>query len=294
VAKARVRLSDKKALKAKKTKLLGTLELVVDKDIFPKASTYIPSSFDNRNTTPTEFLRQSKDKYYSEGGMRVVGLEQVTVSAAKVTKNETKQFYTGHEDSKMTSEDLDKYPGMTVFDLLAMMPGVTVEDTGASKMVFFRGNQHPAVFYIDNLSPSSVEELTFLYSNDIEKISIFKGVSAAIFGANGAYGVVAIELKKGIFRKTEDPLSLTRVTPLGFQKPTEFYVPKYDVESIRKSPKVDLRTTIYWNPKLVTDNAGNVKVKFYTADNPSKYSVVVEGVTKDGEICRYVGVLRRE
>ena len=281
-------------LKAKKTKLLGTLELVVDKDIFPKASTYIPSSLENKESVPNDYLRQSKEKYYSEGGMRVVGLEQLTVSAAKVTKNETKQFYTGHEDSKMTSEDLDKYPGMTVFDLLAMMPGVTVEDTGASKMVFFRGNQHPAVFYIDNLSPSTEEELTFLYSNDIEKISIFKGVSAAIFGANGAYGVVAIELKKGIFRNTEDPLSLTRVTPLGFQKPTEFYVPKYDVESVRKSPKADLRTTIYWNPKLVTDNAGNVTVKFFTADAPSKYSVVVEGVTKDGEICRYVGYLRRE
>jgi len=277
-------------LKAKKTKLLGTLELVVDKDVFPKASTYIPSSFDNTNTTPTEFLRQSKEKYYSEGGMRVVGLEQVTVSATKVNKAETKQFYTGLEDSKMTTEDMDKYPGMTVFELLAMMPGVTVEND----QVFFRGNQSPAVFFIDNIAPSTVEELTFLYSNDIEKISIFKGVSAAIFGAQGGYGVVAIELKKGRFINKEDPLSLTRVTPLGFQKPTEFYVPKYDVESIRKSPKVDLRTTIYWNPKLVTDNAGNVKVNFFTADNPSRYSVIVEGVTKDGEICRYVGYLRRE
>jgi hypothetical protein len=226
--------------------------------------------------------------------MRVVGLEQLTVSAAKVNKAETKQFYTGHEDSKMTSEDLDKYPGMTVFDLLAMMPGVTVEDTGVSKMVYFRGNQKPAVFYIDNLSPSTEEELTFLYSNDIEKISIFKGVSAAIFGANGAYGVVAIELKKGIFRNTEDTLSLTRVTPLGFQKPTEFYVPKYDVESIRKSPKVDLRTTIYWNPKLVSDSTGTVHVKFYTADRAHDYSVVLEGITNAGEICRYVGYLRRK
>jgi hypothetical protein len=45
---------------------------------------------------------------------------------------------------------------------------------------------------------------------------------------------------------------------------------------------------------LQTDTAGNVNVKFFTADNPSKYSVVVEGITKDGEICRYVGYLRRE
>ena len=224
--------------------------------------------------------------------MRVVSLDELTVKAAKINKNEVKEYYSGFEDSKVTAEQLDKYPGMSVQDLLQMLSGATVEN----EQVYFRGNQSPAMFLIDNIEvqPESQRDITLLNSSEIESISIFKGASAAIFGSRGGSGVVAIQLKRGYIPKAEDPISLTRVTPLGFQKPTEFYVPKYEVESIRKSPKVDLRTTIYWNPKLVTDTAGNVNVKFFTADNPSKYSVVVEGITKDGEICRYVGYLRRE
>jgi len=277
-------------LKAKRPKTFGELELTVDQDIFPKANTYIPSSLDNAVPIPNEYLGQSKDKYYSEGGMRVVSLEELTVKANKINKGEVKEYYSGLEDSKMTAEELDKYPGMTALDLLMRMPGVRIEDD----QVYFRGNQSPAIIYIDNIEPPTKEEITYINSSDIEKISIFKGANAAIFGAKGGYGVVTIELKKGYVKKDKDQSSLVHITPLGFQKPTEFYVPKYDVESVRKSPKADLRTTIYWNPKLVTDTAGNVKVKFFTADTPSKYSVVVEGVTKDGEICRYVGYLRRE
>ena len=172
-----------------------------------------------------------------------------------------------------------------------MMPGVRVEDDE----VYFRINESPAMIMIDNIEvQSGSQEITFLTSDDVEKISIFKGANTILFGSKGANGVVTIELKKAGSKKTVSPLSLTRVTPLGFQKPSEFYVPKYNVDSIKLLPKADLRTTIYWNPKLTTDDAGNVNVKFFTADNPSKYSVIVEGVTKEGEICRYLGYLKRE
>jgi hypothetical protein len=85
-----------------------------------------------------------------------------------------------------------------------------------------------------------------------------------------------------------------RVIPLGYQKPTEFYVPKYEVDSIRRNMVPDLRTTIYWNPSLKSDSTGTLHVKFYTADKTNNYSVIMEGITDEGEICRYVGMLRRE
>jgi len=39
---------------------------------------------------------------------------------------------------------------------------------------------------------------------------------------------------------------------------------------------------------------GTVHVKFYTADPANNYSVVLEGLSKSGEICRFAGNLRRE
>ena len=82
--------------------------------------------------------------------------------------------------------------------------------------------------------------------------------------------------------------------PLGYQKTAHFYVPNYEVDSVLKSPHSDLRTTIYWNPELVPDSTGTVHVQFYTADKETGCSVVMEGITEAGEICRYVGVLKRE
>ena len=81
---------------------------------------------------------------------------------------------------------------------------------------------------------------------------------------------------------------------MGFQKPTVFYVPKYEVDSITLSKKPDLRTTIYWDPKLESDKFGVIHVKFFTADKANNYSIVLEGITNKGEICRYVGMLKRE
>jgi len=35
-------------------------------------------------------------------------------------------------------------------------------------------------------------------------------------------------------------------------------------------------------------------VKFYTADPANNYLVVLEGLSNSGEICRYVGMLKKE
>jgi hypothetical protein len=48
--------------------------------------------------------------------------------------------------------------------------------------------------------------------------------------------------------------------------------------------KPDLRTTIHWEPNITTDEEGKANFRFYTADAPSTYSVVIEGVTEDGKI----------
>lgn len=65
------------------------------------------------------------------------------------------------------------------------------------------------------------------------------------------------------------------------------------MQSVKNNVNPDLRTTIYWNPRLQTDSLGNVDVSFYTADPANDYRVVLEGVTKDGELCRYEGLIKR-
>jgi TonB-dependent SusC/RagA subfamily outer membrane receptor len=277
-------------LKAKRDKGFGDVEIIPDADVFPASSLFIPTTPLKTTLTNLDYFQQSKEKYYSDGGMRVVDLSEVTIKAAKKNKNETTHFYSGMETNKLTAEKLADYPGMTVLELLSMMPGIQVN----GDQVSIRNASGNPTFYIDDIESLSMDDITYLNSSDIEEISVFKGPDATIFGSKGANGVVAIALKKGYVRKAETAISMTTITPLGLQKPAAFYVPKYNVDSVRLNRKSDLRTTIYWNPELVTDSTGTVHVKFYSADKANNYSVVLEGVSSTGEIFRYEGVLRRE
>lgn len=276
-------------LKAKKPKSITDVEIVPDVDDFPKSNVFIPTPLTAYAAAQDDYFKQSKEKYYYEGGMRAVNLAEVTVKAEK--KQDTgNEYYSGMADDEITSEQLDKYPGMSVLNLLYTIPGIQV----SGDKISIRGSANNPMFLVDNIEMEDMEDISYLTSNDIESIEVFKGASAAIFGSRGGNGVIAITLKKGVTIKASTPISLAHIVPLGYQKPSQFYVPKYEVDSVLNSAQPDLRTTIYWNPKLVADSTGNVHVKFYTADKANNYSVVMEGITNSGEICRYVGVLKRE
>ncbi|HEY5592575.1 MAG TPA: TonB-dependent receptor plug domain-containing protein [Paludibacter sp.] len=277
-------------LKAKKSKTFGDVEVIPDPDEFPKSTVFIPVQKPENSTANTDYFQQSKEKYYTDGGMRVVNLAGVTIKGTNLKKKAETHYYSGMEDNKMTAEKLADYPGYTIFEILTMIPGIQVN----GDQVTIRGAAGNPLFLIDDIESTSMEDITYLTTNDIEEISVFKGAGATMFGSRGGNGVVAIALKKGVVRQAETPISMITITPLGYQKPSEFYVPKYNIDSVRLNTHFDLRTTIYWNPKLVSDSTGTVHVKFYTADKENNYSIVLEGVSNKGEICRYVGMLRRE
>ena len=277
-------------LKAKKYKNLADVEITPNPDIFPESTMFIHESDVKNDLPPDDYFLQTKEKYYTDGGMLVINLNELTVKADKKKESFDTDIYSGMASTQIKSDDLEKYPGMSVLEVLSTVSGVTV----MGDQVSIRGSKGNPLFMIDGIETTEIQDLTYLTTNDIESISVFKGADATIFGSKGGNGAVTITLRKGASIQHIPPSSLALIKPLGYQKPTEFYVPKYDVDSVLQSTKPDLRTTIYWNPKLVGDSAGNVSVKFFTADKASDYTVVFEGVTNKGEICRYKGNIRRE
>jgi TonB-dependent SusC/RagA subfamily outer membrane receptor len=278
-------------LKAKKKGSITDVEIIPDEDNFPESHVFIPTptlTQDAKNEAQDEYLKMSKEKYYYEGGMRVISLGEVTVKAdKKPDKNST--YYSGMADTEITSEMLDRNPSMSFMNLLYTVPGIMV----SGDKISIRGSLNSPMILLDEIEIQDISEVSYLTGADIESIQVFKGASAAIFGSRGGDGVIAIRLKEGVQLKASSQISLIKVTPFGYQKPKDFYVPKYDVDSELNNTNPDLRTTIYWNPKLSTDAEGNINVKFFTADKTNDYSVVLEGITKTGEICRFEGILKR-
>ena len=277
-------------LKAQKNrKGLTDVEIIPDPDVFPRADTYFPPPFPEKQEQAIEYFMQSKNKYYMEGGMRVYNLKELTVTADKKDVNTETEFYSGMGDSQITSKELDRYQGMSILTVISTMAGISV----FGDRVSIRGASGSPTILVDGFQLTDSSELGMIMVSDVENIEVFKGANASIFGMQGGNGVIAISLKRGAAIGSSPQISIASIKPLGIQKPEVFYVPKYEVDSIKNDTKQDLRTTIYWNPSLKADANGNISFKFFTADAMNDYSVVLEGITKDGQLCRYVGELKR-
>ncbi|MFZ4581826.1 MAG: TonB-dependent receptor plug domain-containing protein [Paludibacter sp.] len=276
-------------LKARKKKSITDVEIIPDRDVFPKSNVFIPYKPNVTDNKLIDYWKLSKEKYYTEGGMRVINLDELTVTASAKSSTDENSLYAG-ADTKISSETLDKFSGMSILNYLQMVPGVSV----MGESVSIRGSSGSPLFLIDGFETENMEDITYLTTNEVEDISVFKGASAAIFGVRGGNGAIAITLKKGITVKYSTPISLSVINPLGFQKPKSFYMPKYDVEEVRNSTKPDLRTTIFWGDNLKIDENGNINVQFFTADPPNNYTFVLEGVTDNGLIIHKSGIIYRE
>ena len=88
--------------------------------------------------------------------------------------------------------------------------------------------------------------------------------------------------------------NIKTVQPLGYQQPAEFYSPKYETLEQQSSIVPDYRTTLFWKPDLFVCEDGKASFEFYTADFKTTYSVIIEGITNDGQPIRLVKKIRVE
>ena len=123
---------------------------------------------------------------------------------------------------------------------------------------------------------------------DVETIEVLKNASnLAIYGSRGGGGLLIITSKRGDARigSMYTPGVITHVAK-GYSFAREFYSPNYAEQN--NGNQADLRTTIYWNPQVVTAADGKGIVQFYNADTKGTYRVVVEGIDATGNLGRAV------
>ena len=292
----------------------GTLvDLVLDQASFPKLC-YAPQSLfirqekadlkikDLKTEDKDEidaFLAKALQRSQYEEDMRVIQLSEVEVTAPKIErKDEARLQYWQNQGSDITirREEIEKSPQFSVTDLLRKVAGIQVSSEG---YVYIRqgGISYLPLVLIDGFPVYWESGMTTLYAspvesvsiNEVESIDIFKGANAAMFGLKGSGGVISITTKKGIdIVRPDKALNYAVYTPLGYQKPIEFYAPRYETIEAKYLTIPDYRTTIFWKPDIVVAEAGEAAFDFYTSDFPTTYSVVIEGLTTDGSIIRQV------
>ena len=123
-------------------------------------------------------------------------------------------------------------------------------------------------------------------SSQKDSIEILKTIgNTAIYGINGGNGVLVITTKRGGGTSPTNVYAPGIITylPKGFALNRQFYSPKYDTNA---DTKPDLRTTVYWNPSILSDEKGRFKLEYFNTDEPGLYRVVVEGMDLMGNLAR--------
>lgn len=269
-----------------KVKLIN-VELIPDEENYPAPTVFVPNRPEDETEAPDEYFQFIKEKYYNEGGMLIIGLDEITVKGS-LRPQENYNIYSSLADNTVGSDRIEEMPGATIAMILSTMPGVILE----GRTVSIRGQGTP-LFLLDG-TEVEFDEITYLNTFDIDEIALIKGAGTSFFGTRGRNGVISITLKQGARGRKSPPLNIATIMPLGYQKAAEFYVPKYGVDSVRLQQQADLRTTIYWDSNLLSDETGKINTGFYTADKPHNYHVILEGVSKDGKVCRFTDIIRRE
>jgi TonB-dependent SusC/RagA subfamily outer membrane receptor len=134
------------------------------------------------------------------------------------------------------------------------------------------------------------EFLSSINPNDVETIEILKsGANSAIYGSRGGGGVIIITTKRGENNRDYKNYApgIAGYNPKGYYKGREFYSPNYD-DPETNTKIADLRTTIYWNPNVISDSTGKASVEFFNSDGTGNYKAIVEGINVNGTIGRQI------
>lgn len=276
-------------VQARTKKGFAGVDILMDPPQYPVATHKAPY-FNGATTFMEDYLMNTRDQYYMEGGMRVYNLKEVTVTA-KRERPSSKSIYTGGINTYTVEEDRLQGYGQTAFDAASRLPSVTI--TNGSE-IHIRNNSEPAIIVIDDIVYEDASDiLKDIQVSDMSSISLLRGADAVILGPRASGGAVVITLKDPRNLPARPAQGIITYTPLGYSESVEFYHPTYDTPEKKNAQRSDFRSTVYWNPELRLDAKGKATIEYYTPDSTAPEDIIIEGVDKNGKVCRILQTINK-
>jgi TonB-dependent SusC/RagA subfamily outer membrane receptor len=234
---------------------------------------------------------QKSENYFDEltkrGSLqRTVQLQEVNIVEKKnPAKNSSNLNGPGNADAIITADQLS-----TCYTLEQCLQGKVagLMFRGGIPFLTRGGGRSPMQVIVDGMYVES-DFLNAINVQDVETVEVLKSSgNTAIYGSRGGGGVLIITTKRGgsNFGYSSYAAGIITHTPKGYAYSREFYSPNYDTLPVNKAP--DLRTTIYWNPQVVSDATGKANFSYFNSDDTGTYRVLVEGIDAEGQLARTV------
>ncbi|MES2109219.1 MAG: carboxypeptidase regulatory-like domain-containing protein [Bacteroidota bacterium] len=262
---------------------------------------FLPATDDKQAVV--SFYTQGNQQYRNEQKKYGINehtqmLKEVTIKDKKIIPLEHSKNLNGpgNANQVLTAKDIEKFNCGNLADCLqGVLNGIFfIKSTIGYEAYLHKLNSisyhpRPMAYVIDGAFVSA-DDFSSLYIDDIEGIEVITDVHyGAIYGTRGADGVIMATTKlahrtSGYYK---DAPGVITYMPKGFYKAREFYSPQYDNPHTNQK-MADLRSTIYWNPNIITDKDGKASFSYFNADGKGTYRVVIEGIDADGNLGRQV------
>lgn len=271
------------------------LRIMVDGEIYPALYSNVNAPLDQLNidSALNTYLKNSRIEHQS-----AFMLKEVVVKSTAVKKPSHADF-TALSGLNMIADRLissSQLENCTILINCVNGFGLTFIDQQLYlSRTYNQGDKTPIEIYANGM-PVDVSYLANIDTKGIESLEVFNddGLSG-INRRSNTRGVLVINMKeikktpisKDQLKELFPPSNVLTFRPQGYSTEKLFYVPKYS--SPRTSlQNEDYRTTIYWNPLVLTDKTGKGSFEFYNSDAKGAYRITVEGVDSSGNIGRTV------
>ncbi|WP_268123128.1 TonB-dependent receptor [Roseivirga pacifica] len=263
----------------------------------------------SESTAPTEaatFIVKDNKDFLST----VTELEDVVVEAKSEMKTRRESIY-GEPTTSLSLENIvPNGRGTGIFDFIkGRIAGVTIRGDGMAATVEIRSiitttaitnvgpngellpdisplyiipNENNPTFFLDNVQVP-IDVIDAIPASQIERVEVFKGPDAALFGASGSNGVMLFFSKPGYNPFESQSINgIAGYSLNGYNNPKTFYQPLYDV-NYSDTGVPDFRIALQWLPNITTDKNGEATVSWFNSDDNDEIEVVVEGLSKMGK-----------
>jgi hypothetical protein len=243
-----------------------------------------PSSEMNKDFYTVSQNQKHVERAIGVQSLNTIYLKEVIVMDERIEMPDAFRLHQS-ADVILYPSDIPIAPSGNILEVIqGRVAGVNIVRTGPNEFHAIIRGQGPPLYLLDGI-PIHENTLMSINQLDIARIEILKNVaSSAIYGGRAGNGVIALYTRTNAGYRYVERLPGRYIIihrAGGFSKVREFYSPNYS-ESDLAHQFPDMRTTVYWNPSVQTDEKGRSVVTFFTADRSTTYRAIVEGVSADG------------
>ncbi len=160
--------------------------------------------------------------------------------------------------------------------------------TGQMPSLSWRGGT-PQIYLDEMLTDISM--ISSMPVTNIAYIKVFRPPFMGGASGGGGAGAIALYTRRGDDVKNEPGKGLASNIVTGYTELRVFYSPNY-ASFKPENERKDVRTTLYWNPQVITMPDNNrIKLSFYNNDVSNAFRVIIQGMTKDGRLAYFEEIM---